>query len=137
MPRKTTEQISYNMSQVKNKDSKIEITLRKALWRNGLRYRINQKGIFGNPDVIFSKRRVAIFCDSEFFHGYDWENAKEKIKTNREFWIPKIERNIERDRVVNNKLQEDGWIVLRFWGNDLLRHTSQCVEIVMKALMKG
>ena len=117
--KKTKEQISYNMKQVKNKDSKIEIALRKELWRRGLRYRKNVTDIFGKPDLVFKSKKVAVFCDSEFWHGYNWEERKKDFKSHQEFWIPKIERNIQRDIEVTKELQKQGWKVLRFWGNEI------------------
>ena len=128
--KKTAEQISYNMKMVKNKDSDIEQLLRKELWRRGIRYRKNVRKIFGNPDIVFIGLKIAVFCDSEFWHGYDWENRKKDFKSNQEFWIPKIERNMERDREVNEKLISDGWIVLRFWGKEIKKETCRCADIV-------
>ena len=119
MKSKTQEQITYNMKQVKNKDSKIEILLRKELWNRGLRYRKNVKKILGKPDLAFIGKKIAIFCDSEFWHGYDWENRKKDFKSHQDFWIPKIERNIARDKEVTEMLQQQGWIVLRFWGKEI------------------
>ena len=127
---KTQEQIHYNMSRVKNKNSQIELLLRKALWEKGLRYRKNVKGVYGHPDIAFIGKKIAIFCDSEFWHGYDWENRKHDFKVRQEFWIPKIERNIERDKEVNEKLEQDGWTVLRFWGKEIKKNLDQCVEII-------
>ena len=106
--RKTPEQIHYNMQQVKYKDSEIELLLRKALWQKGLRYRKNVKSVFGHPDIAFIGKKLAVFCDSEFWHGYDWEHRKEDFKVRQEFWIPKIERNMKRDREVTERLQNDG-----------------------------
>ncbi len=113
MDNHTKEQRHRNMQAVKNKDSTIEISLRKALWRRGIRYRKNVSDIFGHPDIAFKGKRIAVFCDSEFWHGYDWDNAKEKIHTRRDFWIPKIERNMARDKEVNEYLENQGWIVLQ------------------------
>lgn len=127
---KTQEQIHYNMSRVKNKNSQIELLLRKALWEKGLRYRKNVNGVYGHPDIAFIGKKIAIFCDSEFWHGYDWENRKQDFKVRQEFWIPKIERNIERDKEVNEKLEQDGWTVLRFWGKEIKKNLDQCVEII-------
>ena len=132
--KKTKEQISYNMQQVKNKDSKIEVLLRKELWSRGLRYRKNVNRIYGKPDIVFIGKKIAVFCDSEFWHGYNWEERKNDFKSHQEFWIPKIERNIERDAEVTKKLVSDGWTVLRFWGNDIKKKTSQCVDIIEKAV---
>ncbi len=131
---KTKEQISYNMQRVKNKDSKIELLLRKELWRRGLRYRKNVSGIYGHPDIAFLGKKIAVFCDSEFWHGYDWENRKDDFKSNRDFWIAKIKRNIERDEEVNKHLREEGWTVLRFWGKEIKTDTAKCADIIEKAV---
>ena len=118
------------MSRVRCKDTKIEIVLRKELWQRGLRYRKNCKTIEGKPDIAFIGPKVAVFCDSEFWHGYDWESRKADIKTNREFWIRKIERNIQRDAEVDAALKADGWIVLRFWGKQILKNLEECADII-------
>ena len=131
---KTKEQISYNMQQVKNKDSKIEVLLRKELWSRGLRYRKNVNRIYGKPDIVFIGKKVAVFCDSEFWHGYNWEERKKDFKSHQEFWIPKIERNMERDVEVTAKLESEGWTVLRFWGNEIKKNTAQCADIIEKAV---
>lgn len=123
------------MQSIKNKDSKIEILLRKELWKRGIRYRKNVNSVFGHPDIAFIGKKVAVFCDSEFWHGYDWENKKEEIKSRREFWIPKIERNMARDVEVTEYLTKNGWTVLRFWGEDIKKNTVQCadqIEAVIK-----
>ena len=112
---KTKEQISYNMRQIKSMDSQIELILRKTLWHRGIRYRKNVKTIFGHPDIAFKGRKLAVFVDSEFWHGFDWDNRKNDIKTNVDFWLQKIERNIRRDSEVNKQLCDTGWTVLRFW----------------------
>lgn len=127
---KTKEQISYNMSRVKNKGSKIEVMLQRELWSRGLRYRKNVNGILGKPDIVFKGKKIAVFCDSEFWHGYDWQNRINDIKSNREFWIAKIERNMERDKEVTNQLQLDGWVVLRFWGTEIINDTAKCADII-------
>lgn len=131
---KTKEQIRYNMQHVKSKDSEIELLLRKALWQNGLRYRKNVKSVFGHPDIAFIGKKVAVFCDSEFWHGYDWEHRKEDFKVRQDFWIPKIERNMERDKEVTEKLKADGWIVLRFWGNEIKTDVANCIDKIEKAV---
>ena len=132
--KKTAEQISYNMRMVKNKDSDIEQLLRKELWKRGIRYRKNVRKIFGNPDIVFIGLKIAVFCDSEFWHGYDWENRKKDFKSNQEFWIPKIERNMERDKEVNEKLISDGWKVIRFWGKEIKKETSRCADVIENAI---
>ncbi len=131
---KIKEQISRNMKAVKNKDSQIELLLRKELWSRGLRYRKNSNKVFGHPDIVFIGKKVAVFCDSEFWHGYNWEERKKDFKSHQEFWIPKIERNMQRDAEVTAKLSEDGWTVLRFWGKDIKKNTAQCADIIEKAV---
>ena len=131
---KTKEQISYNMQQVKNKDSKIEVLLRKELWSRGIRYRKNVNRIYGKPDIVFIGKKIAVFCDSEFWHGYNWEERKKDFKSHQEFWIPKIERNMERDAEVTAKLKSEGWTVIRFWGNEIKKNTAQCADIIEKAV---
>ena len=130
---KTPEQISYNMRQVKNKDSAIELALRKELWSRGLRYRKNVKTLYGKPDIAFIGKKIAVFCDSEFWHGYDWEERKKDFKSHQEFWIPKIERNMERDREVTAKLESEGWSVLRFWGKQIKRDVVACADEIERA----
>lgn len=132
--KKTKEQISFNMKQVKNKDSKIEVALRKELWNRGLRYQKNVTSIFGKPDLVFKGKKVAVFCDSEFWHGYNWEERKKDFKSHQEFWIPKIERNMQRDIEVTEELQKQGWKVLRFWGKEIKKNVSDCADIIEQAV---
>ena len=130
MDRHTPEQRHKNMQAIKNKDSEIEILLRRELWRRGLRYRKNVKTVFGHPDIAFMDKKVAIFCDSELWHGYDWKYRKNDIKSRRDFWIPKIERNMQRDVEVTGTLEATGWIVLRFWGKEIKTDVSKCADII-------
>jgi len=130
----TKEQRKKNMQAVKNKNSRIELLLGQALWNRGWRYRKNDKTIFGKPDFTFRKQKIAVFCDSEFWHGKNWEVRKQDHKSNQEFWIPKIERNIERDIEVNEELRRKGWTVLRFWGNDIEKKLVNCVLKIENAI---
>lgn len=122
------------MSRIRSKDTGIEVKLRKELWSRGLHYRKNVKNIPGKPDLAFIGKKIAIFCDSEFWHGNDWENRKNQLKTNTEFWITKIEHNMERDRKVNEQLRDEGWTVLRFWGKEIEKETSRCADEIEKAM---
>lgn len=132
--KKTPEQISYNMRRVKNKNSAIELALRRELWHRGLRYRKNVASVYGKPDIAFIGKKIAVFCDSEFWHGYAWDIAQDDFKSNRDFWIPKIERNIQRDKEVNEKLRSEGWIVLRFWGREIKNDVTGCADIIQRTL---
>ena len=134
MDKHTPEQRRRNMQAVKNKDSQIELLLRQELWSRGLRYRKNVNRIYGKPDIVFIGKKIAVFCDSEFWHGYNWEERKKDFKSHQEFWIPKIERNMERDAEVTAKLESEGWTVLRFWGNEIKKNTAQCADIIEKAV---
>lgn len=118
------------MQAIRSKDTKEEILLAKALWHRGHRYRKNSKSVFGRPDLTFKKHKIAIFVDGEFFHGYNWDEKKDKIKSNREYWIPKIERNIKRDTEVNQHLLANGWSVIRFWSSYIKNNLTDCVMII-------
>lgn len=124
----TKEQISLNMRHNKSKDTKPELLLRKELWKRGLRYRKNYKGVCGKPDIVFLKAKIAVFVDGKMWHGYNWEHQKNDFKSHREFWIPKIEQNIERDSIVNKTLTEQGWQVLRFWDFEIKKDLFTCAN---------
>jgi len=137
MDKLTPEQRHKNMQAVKSKDSKIELILRKELWKRGLRYRKNTKSVFGHPDIAFIGKKVAVFCDSEFWHGYDWKNRKADIKSNKDFWISKIERNMARDEEVNKYLLSQGWTVLRFWGKQIEKDAAGCADKIEAEVLRN
>jgi DNA mismatch endonuclease (patch repair protein) len=124
----TPEQRSRNMRAIKSKNTKIEVLLRKQLFKKGYRYRINYKKIVGKPDIVFVSQKVAIFCDSEFWHGKNWKTTKHKIKSNTDYWHNKIESNILRDRRNNKILKKNGWKVLRFWGKEIENNYEGCIK---------
>ena len=130
----TPEQRKKNMQAIRSKDTTIELALRKALWQKGIRYRKNYKGLIGKPDIVITKYRIVVFCDSDFWHGYDWENRKSRIKSNQEYWIPKIERNMKRDKEVTAVLIEQGWIVLRFWEHSIKKNLESCLDDIEDAV---
>ena len=135
----TPEQRRKNMQHIKSKDTAIEITLRKALWEKGYRYRKNYKKLPGKPDIALVKYKIAIFCDSEFFHGKDWEVKRPKLlnSDNSEYWISKIERNMERDRQNEQQLLFLGWTVVRFWGKEILKHADECVRVIEEVIFEN
>lgn len=129
MDRLTPEQRRKNMQAVKSKGSEIEILFTKALYKKGYRYRKNDGTVFGRPDLTFKSLKIAVFIDSEFWHGKDWEMRKADHKTNLEFWHKKIAGNIERDKAVNDNLKSAGWLVLRFWGKDIKKNLDECITL--------
>lgn len=122
------------MSAIRGKETGIEVRLRKALFAKGLRYRKNSKYIFGHPDVSMKGLKIAIFCDSEFWHGKNFAENEAKLTTNREYWVKKIKRNIERDQEVNARLRGEGYTVLRFWGEEIEKHLDDCVDKIVAAV---
>lgn len=116
----TTLARSNLMSKIKSNSTKPEIVLRKILWSKGHRYRLNSKKLFGKPDIVFSKYKMVIFVDGEFWHGYNWQNKKKQIKSNRAYWIKKIEKNMAKDVEVNTHYEERGWTIHRFWQKQFL-----------------
>lgn len=131
--RRTPEQISFNMSRVKSTGSEIERVLEKALRKEKLRPR-KHVVMFGRPDFAFIQAKIAVFCDSHFWHGYNWKVKKREIRRNRSFWVPKILGNVKRDRLVNRHLRRAGWIVVRFWEHEILKNSAHCAERVKVAL---
>lgn len=128
----TKEQRHKNMVNIKSKNTLIEIKLAKVLWQKGYRYRKNYTKLPGKPDIAITKFKIAIFCDSEFFHGKDWEVLKPRLEkgNNPDYWIPKIERNKERDEEINKQLLFLGWTVIRFWGKDIQKNVDECIKVI-------
>ncbi len=132
----TTPERSKIMGKIRGKNTKPELAFRKALWSAGYRYRIDYKKLIGKPDIALKKYKTVIFIDGEFWHGNNWEERKQKIKTNREFWIPKIERNIQRDQEVNLALKEMGYTVFRFWESEIKKDLDNCLKKVLESLKR-
>ena len=132
--RYTPEQRSRLMRRIRSTDTKPELMLRQALWALGYRYRKDVKSLPGKPDIAIKKYKVAVFVDGEFWHGYNWAEKKPRIQSNREYWIPKIERNMQRDRQNTETLQDRGWTVFRFWAHKLKKEFHTCLEAVVEEL---
>lgn len=124
------------MQHIRSKDTSIEVKLRKTLWHKGYRYRKNDNSLPGKPDIVLTRYKVAIFCDSEFFHGKDWEVLKPRLEkgNNSEYWISKISRNRERDDEVNKRLLFEGWTVIRFWGKDIQKNIDECMKVIEETI---
>ena len=132
----TREQRRKNMRRIRSRDTTIELRLRKALWHEGIRYRKNYKALPGKPDIAVTKFRIAIFCDSSFFHGRDFD-TKKKPETNPEYWDKKIRRNMARDNELDHALRAMGWTVLRFWDTEINGNLEGCLETVREAVLQA
>ena len=130
MDRISKAQRRKNMQAVKGKNSKIEKKLAQALRSKGYKFKKNYAKVPGKPDIVFLPLKIAIFCDSEFWHGKDWRLKKREIKSNRKFWYSKIESNIARDKEVNSILRNVGWKVMRFWGKKIENNAGKCVQAI-------
>lgn len=135
----TPEQRRKSMRGNRSKDTSIEVLLRKTLWHKGYRYRKNYKKLPGSPDIALTKQKVAVFCDSEFFHGKDWEDKKQRLQkgSNPNFWISKIERNMQRDHENDLKLMTLGWTVIHFWGEEIKKNPEECVRVIEEAIFEN
>lgn len=127
----TSKKRSQLMSKIGSKDTTPEIILRKSLWKHGIRYRLYDKSLPGKPDIVIKKYKLAIFVDGEFWHGYNWEEKKNKIKANREYWIPKIEKNLARDSENNQELEYIGYTVFRFWEKEIKNNLEICIQKII------
>ncbi|PCE66440.1 very short patch repair endonuclease [Sediminicola luteus] len=130
----TTPERSKIMGKIRGKDTKPEIAFRKALWHAGYRYRKDYRKLIGRPDIVLKKHKTVVFIDGEFWHGKDWEIRKHKLKSNREFWIAKIERNMQRDVEVNRELVRLGYTVYRFWAKQIEKDMAHCLNQVLRHL---
>jgi len=133
----TTPKRSKIMSKIRAKNTKPELAFRKALYAAGYRYRIDYKKLIGKPDVVLKKYKTIIFIDGEYWHGHNWEERKPQVKTNRKFWIAKIERNIQRDEEVNIALKKLGYKVFRFWESEIKKDLEGCLQKVVEHLSSG
>jgi DNA mismatch endonuclease (patch repair protein) len=129
--RLTPEQRRLAMQRVKTKDGPLEVAVRSALWKRGYRFRKHVKGLPGSPDVVFTRRKVAVFIDGDFWHGYDFEKWRDKLKP---FWRDKIETNIARDERNYRSLEAQGWTVIRLWGHEVKKDLEGCTERIVTAL---
>ena len=131
-----SEKSHKNMSKIRGKDTSIEIALRKALWAKGYRFRKNYKKLPGSPDIAITKYKIAIFCDSEFFHGKDWGELKLKLEKGKNpgYWVRKIQRNMKRDEEKDKMLLFSEWTVIHFWGKDILRDTDACIKVIEETI---
>ncbi len=125
------------MRKIRSENTAPELKLRKLIWGLGIRYRINDSSLQGKPDIVIKKHKLAIFVDGEFWHGYNWEEKKQRIKSNREYWIPKIEKNMVRDSDNTQSLEYQGYTVLRFWEHEIKKNTGACLNKILNVINKN
>ena len=131
----TREQRSHTMSQIRAKDTRAEVLLRKALWKKGLRYRKNYAALPGKPDIALTRQKIAIFVDGDFWHARGHRDCPgEQVASNKDYWKKKLARNVERDRDVTDALTEEGWLVLRFWETDIKKDLAGCLKQIEEYL---
>jgi len=128
--RSSSKRASLVASSIKSNDTNPERVLRSELWRRGLRYRKNVSSLPGKPDIVFRSAMLVVFCDGDFWHGYEWESRKNRIKSNRAYWIEKIEANIRRDLKTTKQLEEMGFRVVRFWEHEIAGRLEECGDVV-------
>lgn len=129
----TREQRHKNMSHIRSKDTKPEVLLRKALWKRGIRYRKNYAALPGKTDIALTRYKIAIFVDGDFWHARGHQDFPgEQVASNKEYWQKKLRNNVERDKAVNDILTEDGWLVLRFWSSDVMKHLDECINQILQ-----
>lgn len=125
------------MSSIKSRDTRPEMALRHALWVRGLRYRVNVKSLVGKPDIVFTRAKIAVFCDGDFWHGHNWAirglaSLDDELKRYSDFWRNKILGNIERDKKNTLNLELGGWVVMRFWESDIKSDVEKCADTIEK-----
>lgn len=130
------------MSAIPSRNTRPELALRKALWQKNYRYRVNYKKLPGKPDIAFTKLKVAVFCDGDYWHGHNWairglHSLEEELASYSDYWKSKILRNIERDKENNEALEALGWTVIRIWESDIKKDLNECVHKVEIALSKA
>ena len=126
--------VSFTMSHIRGSKTGIEMKLRRELYKRGYRYRANSGKVFGHPDIVFPRIKLAIFADSEFWHGYNFDVASKNIKSHTDYWIPKIKRNIERDKEVNEELTREGYTILRYWGFEIEKDFDRVIDEISRTI---
>lgn len=122
------------MSKIHSVNTTPEIKLRKLLWNLKIRYRLNDKSLPGKPDIVIKKHKIVIFVDGEFWHGYNWDEKRNRIKSNRDYWIPKIERTMARDIENTKKLESMGYTVFRFWEHEIKKNIGACIQKIITSI---
>lgn len=128
VPKASSPAVFKTMSGNRGKDTKLEQVVRKALWKDGYRYRKNNRRLLGTPDISFPKLKIVVFLDSCYWHGCPIHFKMPK--TNTSFWSQKINRNIERDNEISSHYLEEGWTLLRFWEHEVKNDLEMVVKTI-------
>ena len=126
------------MAAVKHKGSTAELAVRRRLWANGVRYRLNVK-LPGKPDLVFPRARIAVFIDGDLWHGNSWRvrglpTLEAQFPNRADWWVSKIKKNMDRDQAVNEQLRAAGWTVLRYWESEVLASPNQVTQEIITAV---
>lgn len=124
------------MASIPQSNTKPELLLRKSLWHEGMRYKVNYKKLPGKPDIVFTRPKIVVFVDGDFWHGHNWairglNSLEEELAGYSDFWKEKILGNIERDAATNKRLSQDGWKVIRIWESDIYKDLKKCTELII------
>ena len=127
-----SEQRRNNMKAIHSNNTRIELLLRRELFRRGVRYRVNRKILATRPDISVAKYKIAVFCDGDFWHGKDYYDGR--VQHNKAYWDAKIKRNMERDFEQTILLRDEGWTVLRFWGSEIKEDVVSCAQRIVDSI---
>jgi DNA mismatch endonuclease (patch repair protein) len=132
----TEKKRSEIMSKIRSKNTKLETSfcklISKTLYQKGLRYRKHYKKLVGNPDIVFVNRKLAVFIDGDFWHGYNFKKIKNRLP--KKYWRQKIQNNIKRDKKINRELKNKGWTVVRIWEHEIKKFPAKALNKVIHAL---
>jgi len=134
---KTSPARSRLMQKIKSDKTSPEILLQKLLRKERIKFKKNYHNLPGVPDLVLFNKKIAIFVDGEFWHGFQWKTKKRKLKANRVYWIPKIEKNILRDKRNNKKLRKEGWKVIRLWQHQIKKDTTKCLKRIKDTMKQS
>lgn len=128
----TPEQRKKNMRKIRSHGSLPERIIEKELKKRKIYFAKQVKTIIGKPDIVFRRKKVIVFIDSDFWHKHPKRFTQPK--TNVEYWTDKINSNVERDKIVNSELLKSGWTVIRLWEFDIINKTDICINKILKAI---
>jgi DNA mismatch endonuclease, patch repair protein len=117
------------MSKICSKYTKVESVVFKELRNKGVYFQSHYAKVFGSPDIALPRKKIAIFIDGDFWHGYKYQKLKKRLP--KQYWVPKIERNIKRDSKNRRMLRRNGWAVLRVWEHEVYNDREKCIAKII------